>query len=37
MYDAIVVLGGSVIDENTLPEWVINRLNYAIDQQNNCK
>lgn len=37
MYDAIVVLGGSVIDENTLPVWVINRLNYAIDQQNNCK
>ena len=22
MYDAIIVLGGSFIDESTLPEWV---------------
>ena len=30
MYDAIVILGGSYIDEKTLPKWVENRLDAAI-------
>lgn len=37
MYDAIVVLGGSFIDQYTLPEWVISRLDYAISQNSRCK
>jgi len=37
MYDAIVVLGGSFIDQYTLPSWVISRLDYAISQNINCK
>lgn len=36
MYDAIVVLGGSVIDGETLPPWVIERLNYAIIMSERC-
>lgn len=36
-YDAIVVLGGSYIDENTLPEWVEKRLNAAILRDPYCK
>ena len=30
MYDAILILGGSYIDENTLPKWVESRLDKAI-------
>jgi uncharacterized SAM-binding protein YcdF (DUF218 family) len=30
MYDAIFILGGSYIDEKTLPSWVIARLEQAI-------
>ena len=37
MYDAIVVLGGSFIDINTLPTWVIGRLDYAISKNDVCK
>lgn len=37
MYDAIVVLGGSFIDKDTLPTWVIGRLDYAITKKNDCK
>lgn len=29
MYDAVIVLGGSFIDQNTLPEWVCKRLDRA--------
>ena len=36
-YDAIVVLGGSYIDENTLPEWVEKRLDAAILRDPYCK
>jgi len=35
-YDAIIVLGGSYIDENTLPEWVIKRLDAAILRDPYC-
>ena len=37
MYDAIVVLGGSVIDGETLPPWVMERLNYAIIMSERCR
>ena len=37
MYDAIVVLAGSFIDQYTLPEWVLSRLDHAISQNNSCK
>lgn len=30
MYDAIFILGGSYIDEKTLPSWVVARLEQAI-------
>ena len=36
-YDAIVVLGGSFIDENTLCEWVEKRLDAAILRDPYCK
>jgi vancomycin permeability regulator SanA len=36
MYDAIIVLGGSYIDANTLPEWVENRLDAAILRNYQC-
>lgn len=35
MYDAIVVLGGSFIDDKTLPTWVESRLNTAIQYSAN--
>lgn len=37
MYDAIIVLGGSFIDESTLPEWVEKRLNAAIEREKECE
>ena len=37
MYDAIFILGGSYIDENTLPEWVQSRLNAAIYNEQSAK
>lgn len=36
-YDAIIVLGGSFIDKNTLPEWAEKRLNVAIKHKSSCK
>ena len=35
-YNAIIVLGGSFIDENTLPEWVEKRLDNAIERDDIC-
>lgn len=37
MYDAIVILGGSYIDEKTLPKWVETRLDAAILQKSQTK
>ena len=37
MYDAIFILGGSYVDENTLPEWVQSRLNAAIYNEKSAK
>lgn len=37
MYDAIIVLGGSFVDKNTLPPWAEKRLDYAISQADNCR
>lgn len=34
-YEAIIVLGGSFIDEFSLPVWVENRLNAAIQQDKS--
>lgn len=37
MYDAILILGGSYIDQHTLPEWVHNRLNAGIQRMKNTR
>lgn len=36
-YDVIVVLGGSFIDEKTLPKWAENRIDAAIQRNSSCK
>jgi hypothetical protein len=35
-YDAILILGGSFIDEKTLPEWVEKRIDAAIQLNSSC-
>jgi len=37
MYDAVLILGGSYIDQNTLPSWVQSRLNAAIYQEGKTE
>ena len=37
MYDAVIILGGSYIDENTLPLWSQKRLDLAYQQDSKTK
>ena len=37
MYDAVIVLGGSFIDNITLPDWVYKRLDKAVTMNYNTE